>query len=119
MRIHIKATNLKLTNSLLEYAKNKIGSLAKFVKKYEKNSEVDIYLELARTTRHHKQGSSVYHTEINADINGKLIRAEYQDVDIRKAIDFLKDTFQRRIEKIKGIEERQRKGIERPGKLKK
>ena len=102
MKIIIKATNLELTPAINEYIEEKIGSLDKFLsKKFEKNSEIKIEVEIARTTKHHKSGA-VYYAEANIHLPGKILRAEHFDWDIRVAIDRIRDILQQEIKKYKG-----------------
>ena len=102
MKIIIKATNLELTPAINEYIKEKIGFVDKFLnKKLEKESEIKIEVEIARTTKHHKSGD-VYYAEANIHFPGKILRAEHSDWDIRVAIDKIKDILQQEIKKYKG-----------------
>ena len=102
MKIIIKTTNLELTPAINEYIEEKIGSLDKFLnKKLEKESEIKIEVEIARTTKHHKSGD-VYYAEANIHLPGKILRAEHSDWDIRVAVDKIKDILQQEIKKYKG-----------------
>ncbi len=100
MNIHIKATDLDLTPSLKAYVDLKLGALKKYVKKFEAKSEVEMRLELARTTRHHRKGN-VFKAEANILLPKKMLRAEDTNSDIRVAIDRLRDTLKTEIEKYK------------------
>lgn len=102
MQIIIKATNLELTPAINEYVSEKIGSLDKFLnKKLERESEIKVEVEIARTTKHHKSGN-VYYAEANMHLPGKVLRAEHSDWDIRVAVDNIKDKLQQEIKKYKG-----------------
>ena len=95
MKIDIKATNLDLTPSIITYINEKVGSLEKFINISEdvKDGEthpVEAFVEIARTTKHHKHGD-VLRAEINLKIKGELFRAEAKDWDIRVALDAAKD----------------------------
>ena len=100
MRIHIKITNLELTKPLAEYIKKKIGGLGRFVKKFEKEGEVEIFFEIARTTRHHKSGN-IFYAEANVEIDGKILRATEKSEDIRTAVDKVRSILQREIRRLK------------------
>ena len=100
MNIHIKATDLDLTPALKVFVDKKLGALRKYVKKFEAKSEVEMRLELARTTRHHRKGD-VFKAEANIILPGNMLRAEDADSDIRVAIDRLRDKLKIELEKYK------------------
>lgn len=102
MNIHIKATNLDLTSAMTEYINEKIGSLDKFVRHFERRGgEVLARVEIARTTKHHEKGP-VYRAEVNLDMTSKSIaRAEHEDWDIRVAITEVKDKLKHILSKAK------------------
>ncbi len=100
MQIHIKATRLELTPIIEKYIERKIGGLQRFVKRFEKERQVHIFFEIARTTRHHKSGN-VFYAEATVDLPGETIRAEHHDADIRAAIDSIKNLLSRDIRKYK------------------
>lgn len=92
MKIQINASKIDMTPSLKKYATAKMEALGKFVKRFEKEAEADLYLELARSTKHHKSGD-VFYAEATLALPKKNIRAEEYDPDIRAAIDMVKDTL--------------------------
>lgn len=99
MRIIIKTTNLDLTAPLKEYAEEKIGSLSRFLKSFEKEGAVKAVVELGRTTKHHHKGE-VFRAEINLSLGiNKVLRAEAESRDIRLAIDEVKKKLRQRISK--------------------
>lgn len=100
MKINIKATKLELTPAITEYVNMKVGSLERFVKKFEEKGEIEAIVEIARTTRHHNRGN-VYYAETNLNLKGTILRAEYIDEDIRAAIDKMKDVLKIEIKKHK------------------
>ena len=102
MKINIKTSNLDLTPALNQYIEEKIGSLSKFLKNYEKEGEIQVRIEVARTTRHHHRGD-VFRTEINLDLPGKMLRNVAEREDARFAINEAKDELQREIKKYKGL----------------
>ncbi len=100
MKITIKATGLDLTPSIKEYIEDKIGSLHKFIQKFDMNNEAIASVEIARTSTHHNKGD-VFYAEVNLRLPGKTLRAEDQDFDVRVAINKVKDVLKRDIEKYK------------------
>jgi putative sigma-54 modulation protein len=105
MQIDINASKIDMTPSLKKYAEMKIGALGKFVKKFEKDTESKIYLELARSSKHHKHGD-VFYAEATLRIPGKTLRAQHMHSDIRAAIDVVRDTLSREVVKFKGTKKK-------------
>ncbi len=112
MKIDIKSTNLDLTDAIRVYIEDKIGSLDKFTHIFTRNDTlggfgheaVEAYVEIARTTKHHKQGP-VFRAEVNLKIGGKILRATKEDWDIRVAIDAVREELKMELQKEKGIHE--------------
>ena len=111
MKIDIKATNFELTPSLTTYINEKIGSLDKFInisdKKDAGSAPVEVFVEVARTTKHHKNGD-VYKAELNMKLRGELFRVDVNDWDLRAAVDTAKDLMERKI-----IEEKELKNTKK------
>lgn len=100
MKIILKATRLELTPAITDYVEEKIGSLEKFIKRFERKSEIKAEVEIARKTRHHRKGD-IYYAEVNLHLPGEILRAEHSDWNIRVAIDKIRDKLQREIKKYK------------------
>jgi len=100
MKINIKATNLELTSAIKNYIEKKIGSLEKFLKKIEAQSEIEAYVEISKITRHHHKGE-VFYAELNLNLPHKLLRLEEKSTNLYSAIDILKDKARAQISKIK------------------
>ncbi|MFA5386396.1 MAG: ribosome-associated translation inhibitor RaiA [Candidatus Paceibacterota bacterium] len=100
MKISIKQTNIEVTPALSEYIDKKIGSLAKLLKKAEDKSEVLLYLEIARNTKHHHSGN-VFSADAKLVLPKKTLYASHPDSDIRTAIDILEKKLQQEIKKYK------------------
>ncbi|MEK7593348.1 MAG: ribosome-associated translation inhibitor RaiA [Patescibacteria group bacterium] len=107
MNIIIKSSKLDLTPAIKEYIELKIGSLDRFLEKFEQKSEIKAEVEIARTTQHHRHGD-IFYAEINLHLPKKNLRAEHSDWDIRVAIDKAKDKLQQEIKKYKEISEEHR-----------
>lgn len=108
MKINIKATNLDLTPAIREYIEKKIGSLSRFLKRFETKSEVEVFIEIARTTKHHRHGNVLY-AEATIPLGKKILRAEHFDWDIRVAIDKIKNKLQQGIKEYKEIKMEKRR----------
>ncbi|HYF10531.1 MAG TPA: ribosome-associated translation inhibitor RaiA [Candidatus Paceibacterota bacterium] len=88
MNLHIKATNLELIPRLDDYIRKRAQSLEKLIPK--EDTSADLYVEVARTTEHHKSGD-VFRAEFNLHIAGKNIFTTFEGADIYAAIDLAKD----------------------------
>ena len=96
----MKTTKLDLTPSLSVYVDSKLGTLSKFVKKFEDEGVAELWIELARTTRHHYKGE-VFMAEADLRLPGGVLRGEAIGEDIHAAIDKLRNTLRMEIEKYK------------------
>ena len=99
MRIDIKSRELDLTEPLKKYIDTRIGSLDKYLKRFDEGL-IRAEVEVARSTQHHRHGD-VYYAEVNLTLPGKLLRATHEGGDVRECIDKVKDTLQREIDKYK------------------
>lgn len=99
MKITIKKTT-DLTPSLETYIEEKLAPLGKFVKKFDDTGEAAIWLEISRTTQHHRKGE-VFKAAADLRLPHKILRAEEYADDIRKAIDQAKDTLRQEIDKYR------------------
>lgn len=112
MKIDIKSTNLELTPAITEFIHEKIGSLDKFVGGFamreeespERNRLVEAFVEISRTTNHHRQGD-IFKAEVNIKIGGNIVRAEKEDLDVRAAIDLVREELKAELQKEKGMYE--------------
>ena len=100
MKITIKRT-LDVTPSLETYIEEKLMPLTKFVEPYEKDGEVELRLEVSRTTQHHKKGDEVFMASADLPLPGKILRSEASADDIRKAIDEVRNMLHMEIQKYK------------------
>lgn len=97
MSINIKATNMELTTAISDYVNKKIESINKYV---SNNSEMIIYVEVGKTTMHHKQGE-YFKAEFGVTINGEKFFINSEKDDLYKAIDEAKDELVRKIKNSK------------------
>jgi ribosomal subunit interface protein len=105
MKISLKWTNLKPIESLDVFVEEKIGGLAKFIPNYDQSGAAEAWVEVARTTKHHKTGKMVYRAEADLRLPGKILRTEATNKDLRLAIVEMTNELQRRIMAYKGTKE--------------
>ena len=100
MKINIKKTTDLITPALETYIEEKLAPLAKFVKQFDETGEAAIWLEISRTTRHHRKGE-VFLAAADLRLPHQILRAEEYAEDIRTAISQAKATLQMEIDKYK------------------
>lgn len=100
MKIDIKYTQFRATPDIEEHAVKRIGTLERFLKSFEKNSEITAFVEIARSTKHHRKGD-VFYAEVMLEAGGKKFRAESTGPDIRLAIDSVKEKLKKEIRRHK------------------
>lgn len=101
MRIDIKGTQLELTPSLKTFINQKIGAVGKLLARFERDGELTLFFEVARTTKHHRHGDVFYAEATLAFPGGQTIRIEENDADARVAIDRVRDRLKLEIQKQK------------------
>ncbi len=89
-----------LTASVESYVEKKLAPLAKFVKHFEKTGEAEVWIEIARTSKHHRKGE-VFRAAVNLKLPKKMLRAETYEKDVRTAVDRARDMMRLEIEKYK------------------
>ncbi|MBI2591581.1 MAG: ribosome-associated translation inhibitor RaiA [Candidatus Brennerbacteria bacterium] len=100
IKFNLKSTNLDITPSLENYFETKIGGLERFLKHWSKEGAVEVWAELARTTKHHHKGD-VFRAELDVRLPGKILRAEAKAEDARRAIDLSRVKMLGEIKKYK------------------
>lgn len=99
MKIIIKGTNTKLSESINSYIEEKIGGLEKFLKRIDPEL-IEARVDVGKTTRGQRQGD-IFKAEVNLSVGGQLIRAEETEESLMAAIDLVKDELARKIKKSK------------------
>lgn len=100
MKLNIKATDLELNDAMRTYIDDKIASISKWVKRYDKGDDLLLNLEIARTTKHHHKGD-VFYAEITLQLPDRVIRAEVHDSDVKKALLKVRNLVKRDLRKYK------------------
>ncbi|MBI2624508.1 ribosome-associated translation inhibitor RaiA [Candidatus Parcubacteria bacterium] len=99
MRFQLKATNLELTDSISAHVAERMDSLERILSRW--GDEAEAYVEIGRTTRHHRQGE-VYKAEMNLRFPGGMVRVVREEVDIYTAIDRMRDEVLQELAQYKG-----------------
>lgn len=104
MKIKIKGTQLEVTPAIRSAIEEKIGSLGRFIEKYEVEGELEAFVEVGRTTAHHHKGE-VFRAEVNLELPGHLIRVEETGDDLYPLITKVRDVLKHEITKYKEKQE--------------
>ena len=100
MKIAIHPIKFDVTPSFETYITTKLGSLDKFVKRFEEFGDAELSFEIRRTTSHHHKGK-VFWAAADLVLPKKVLRAEKEGSDARAIVDEIKDTLRIEIEKYK------------------
>ncbi len=102
MTIEIKETGVRVSPALCEFLRSRLLPLSRFVKRFEASGEIRLFVEIARTSKHHRKGN-IFYAEATAQLQKELVRADATNVDFRTAIDTLKDILKREFVRYKEI----------------
>ncbi|MBI2888990.1 MAG: ribosome-associated translation inhibitor RaiA [Candidatus Liptonbacteria bacterium] len=100
MNLNLKATGFEWTPALKSFVEKKLGTLQKFVKRFDAEGDIELRVEIAKTTEHHKKGV-IFRAEANLRLPKELVRAEECAEDVRVAIDRLHHVLEVEIAKYK------------------
>ncbi len=100
MQINVKADKLEITASIRTYIDEKLGILAKYIKRFDEAGTAQLWLEVARTTEHHHKGK-VFRAVADLRLPKHSLRAEEEAEDLRAAIDVIERKLKMEIEKYK------------------
>ena len=100
----IKGTKIDLTPEIRKEIDTKIGELEKFI---PAGTLASCYVEVERTTFHHKKGY-IFRAEANIELPGRLLRAEARRETLSQALTELKDELQRELKKYKNRQKSKR-----------
>jgi len=110
MKISIKATGFTLTPSIKAYAEDKLGSLGKFIKRFDLGGVAEMWVEVGKVTQHHHKGP-VFRAEADLRLPQRVLRAEEKSTDLRVAIDIVEQELQAQIKKYKARFEKGRRSL--------
>lgn len=101
MQINLQGKNLELTDDIKDYVLKKVTNLEKLISSMEdgKDSAV-VHFEVSKATNHHKSGD-VFHADCLIKINGEEFYSSADEADPHAAIDQVKESLFREINKHK------------------
>src|SRR3989344_1470243 len=101
MKINLKGTNMELTPAISDYVVKRVTNLEKLLGNIERQGgEVMVNFEVAKSTNHHKAGE-VFHADCLINIKGEEFYCSADEEDLYAAIDEVKDSLYREINKNK------------------
>ena len=90
---NIKATNIELTDSIRDYIEKRLALAGKYVPTEDVHT---IYVNVGKTTNHHKQGE-FFKAEFDVTIDGESFHADAETEDLYVSIDEAHDELVRQI----------------------
>jgi len=100
MKITIEGVGMELSPSVRAYISLKFELFQKFLKRFEGDGELTLYIEVVRTTRHHQKGE-IYEVVAGVRMPKKSIRVAESAEDVYIATDKAKNVLRGEIEKYK------------------
>ena len=91
--------NLEITPAIRDFVEEKIGSLSRFLPG-SADDLIEARVEIGRPSHHHRTGF-VFYAEANLKVGKKLFRAVEEHIDLRAAIDRVRDELETQIKKFK------------------
>jgi len=101
MQINLQGKNIELTEAIKDYVLKRVTNLGKLLTKIEeKEGQVLVHFEVAKSSNHHK-GGEVFHADCLIKIDGKDFYGSADKEDLYEAIDHVKDSLYNEINKHK------------------
>lgn len=94
--VKMRGDGIEITDAVLGYANKKVEVFEKYIKE----GDTEFFVEVSKTTAHHKQGD-VFRAEFDVTIEGKQFRSEAEGNDLYAAIDEAKDELLKEIRNAK------------------
>jgi putative sigma-54 modulation protein len=102
MQINLQGKNMELTEAIKDYVLKRVTNLEKLLSGIEqrKGASMSVNFQVSKATMHHKSGI-VFHADCSINISGDEFYASADSDDLYKAIDEVKETLFREIDKNK------------------
>ena len=99
MKLTIRTKDVVLSDDIRQYVEEKIGGLDKFYGRI-----TDGFIDLEHYTNHHKNGP-FFRVVVDLRVPNKVLRSEKNHVDLKSAIDGIKDELKVQLKDFKEIQE--------------
>ena len=101
MQINLQGKNMELTEAIKAYVLEKETNLGRLLSKMEKaGGNANLNFEVSKNTNHHKSGA-VFHADCLINIKGEKFYSSADEEDLYQAIDAVKESLFREINKNK------------------
>lgn len=102
MQIHIRANNIELTPAIKDYAEKKVRGLEKYAPKDSGATELQAWVELGLTTKHHQSGN-IFKAEVQFQLPHvtNMVRASAETGDLYSSIDKAHDDMKNELSRIR------------------
>ncbi len=101
MQINLQGKNIEITESIKDHVLKIVTNLEKLLSGIEeRGGEVIVHFEVAKTTNHHK-GGSFFHADCRINIDGREFYSSADEEDLYAAVDIVKESLFREINKDK------------------
>jgi ribosomal subunit interface protein len=98
MNLHLEVKGFDLTQAIENYLNKKLKNIRKFTKRARGKHE--IWIELSKTTKHHKKGS-YFQAKIDIEMKNRTIHAQERGESIYEAIDKMEADINRELKHYK------------------
>ena len=104
-----------MTPNIETYVYRRVSSLEKNLRSFLSKRVITVFIEIARTTKHHCHGN-VFYAKGMLTLPGKIIRATHTDIDIYAAIDRMKEKLKSELRSYKERVKSKRRRLRGTGK---
>ena len=98
MKIIIESGGMELSDAIRAYAEKRLRTLQKFLARFEKSGDLELHLEILRTTQHHRKGD-VYQANAKIRLPGKILSAGEKASDVHAAVNLVKNVLKVKLKK--------------------
>jgi putative sigma-54 modulation protein len=98
MQINLQGKNIEVTEAIKDHVLKKVTNLEKLLSNIE--GDVRVNFEVGKSTNHHKSGN-VFHADCIIKMDGKEFYASADSEDLYGAVDEIKETLFKDIQKNK------------------
>ena len=89
MKIILQGIHIDLTPAIRAFIEEKLAPIERMTRRLAGGAEAEAWVELGRTTRHHRKGPAVYEAEVHLRLPRMAFRVSHSEKDPRVAIDRL------------------------------